>query len=247
MKFKAIIIDDELQARLMLSDLCETYFNERIEIVAQCNSVDTAIIAIDELEPDVLFLDIDMPDKNGFELVNHYVYKNFEIVFITAHSDYYLEAIQCSALDYIMKPINPLNLKSIIERLENRSIQQGVNRLEVLINQLKSPKREQLVISNSSGFINISIPNIIYCQSEEGYSFIVCKDGKILSSKSLKETYDLLPKEDFIRVSNKFIVNKKEVRSFKTESYELEMSNGDTVQVSDRTFNKKSLIDVIAN
>ena len=122
MKIKAIIVDDEKQSRDLIYNFCTTYHNDEITIIEQCDSVNSAIIAINNFNPDLVFLDIEMPEKNGFDLINHFETVPFKVVFITAHPDFYLEAIKCSALDYIMKPINPLTLKSIIDKVKKTEL-----------------------------------------------------------------------------------------------------------------------------
>lgn len=245
MKFKILIVDDELQSRSILNSFCEEYFKEKVEVVAQCSNVDDAIVAIEQHQPDLLFLDIDMPDKNGFDLVNHFLYKPFEIVFITGHANHFVDAIKCSAFDYLMKPINPLNLRSVIERLENKSMFNSINRNEILISNIKN--KTQLVVSNSNGFNNITISSILYLEADENYTNIVLLDEKIMVSKTIKDTLELISNENFLRVSKSFVVNKKYVKNFKTDSYLLEMVNGDKVQVSEKSYTKKKLIDDLNN
>ncbi|MBY0487747.1 MAG: LytTR family DNA-binding domain-containing protein [Flavobacteriaceae bacterium] len=241
MKFKVLIVDDELQSRNILNSFCEEYFKEKVDVVAQCSNVDDAIVAIEKHQPDLLFLDIDMPDKNGFDLVNHFLYKPFEIVFITGHANHYVDAIKCSAFDYLMKPINPLNLRSVIERLENKSLFNSINRNEILIANIKN--KTQLVVSNSNGFNNITINSILYLEADENYTNIVLLDEKILVTKTLKAILDLIADKKFLRVSKSFGVNINHVIRFISDTYQLEMINGDKVQVSEKLFTKKMLID----
>jgi two-component system LytT family response regulator len=241
MKFKVLIVDDELQSRNIINSFCEEYFKEKVEVVALCSNVDDAIVAIEEHQPDLLFLDIDMPDKNGFDLVNHFLYKPFEIVFITGHANHYVDAIKCSAFDYLMKPINPLNLRSVIERLENKSLFNSINRNEILISNIKN--KTQLIVSNSNGFNNITISSILYLEADENYTNIVLLDEKILVTKTLKAILDLIADKKFLRVSKSFGVNINHVIRFISDTYQLEMINGDKVQVSEKLFTKKMLID----
>ena len=114
MKIKAIIVDDDLKSRELIQTFCDIYSDNKIQILDLCNSVDKAIISIEKNKPDLVFLDIDMPEKNGFDLINHFTRINFEIVFVTGHANQFTKAIEISALNYLMKPINPLNIKAIM-------------------------------------------------------------------------------------------------------------------------------------
>ena len=111
MIIKAIIVDDDLKSRELIHSFCKTYSDNKIQILDLCSSVDTAIIAVEKHKPDLVFLDIDMPEKNGFELVNHFSTIPFEIVFVTGHANQFTKAIEISALNYLMKPLKQVNLK----------------------------------------------------------------------------------------------------------------------------------------
>ena len=101
MIINAIIVDDDLKSRELIYNFCKTYSNDKIHILDLCNSVDTAIISIEKNNPDLVFLDIEMPGKNGFELVNYFTKINFEIVFVTGYANQYTKAIEISALNYM--------------------------------------------------------------------------------------------------------------------------------------------------
>ncbi len=245
MIIKAIIVDDDAKSRELIHSFCKIYGDKKIIIVDLCNSVDAAIISIEKNKPDLVFLDIEMPQRNGFELVEHYTKVPFEIVFVTGHANKYIDALQCSALDYLMKPINPLNIKSIIDRFENKiALANSQERFEVLKNNLNN-SNTSIILSSNDGFKVITTTDIIYCETGNG-------DGKckietinetIVVSKSLKEMHQLLTDRLFLKVSSSAIVNKKFIKSFHTKNKKITLSNGYLITVTE--YNKSTLMDAI--
>jgi two-component system LytT family response regulator len=247
MIIKAIVVDDDLKSRELIHSFCRTYSDDKIQILDLCNSVDTAIGAIEKHNPDLIFLDIDMPEKNGFELVNHFIDRSFEIVFVTGHKNHQTEAIACSAMNYLMKPINPLSLKSIIDQFEFKTLQKNaVNRFEILKNNLNN-EQKSIAFSDNNGFKVALVSEIISCETGngDGKCTIVTSKETIVTSKSLTKMIDLLPKTLFLKVSGSGIVNKKFVKSFHTKKFELTMLNEKTIKVSEDIFNKSTLMDAL--
>lgn len=245
MIIKAIIVDDDAKSRELIQSFCKIYGDEKIIILDLCNSVDAAIISIEKNKPDLVFLDVEMPQRNGFELVEHYTKVPFEIVFVTGHANKYIDALQCSALDYLMKPINPLNIKSIIDRFENKiALANSQERFDVLKNNLNN-SNTSIILSSNDGFKVITTTDIIYCETGNG-------DGKckietinetIVVSKSLKEMHQLLTDRLFLKVSSSAIVNKKFIKSFHTKNKKITLSNGYLITVTE--YNKSTLMDAI--
>jgi two-component system LytT family response regulator len=249
MLLKAIIVDDHKNSRELIQSFCESYSNGVIQIAALCPSVDTALVAIEAHKPDLVFLDIDMPEKNGFELINNFDVLPFEVVFVTGHANQYTKAIEISAMNYLMKPINPLNIKAIVEQFETKiALANTVNRNEILKNNLNGTKNTILFPSND-GFIVIDTTDIISCQSQNGTGkcSIVTTTDTIVIHKYLKDVLSLLPESSFIKVSSSAIINKKKIASFSSKTYTLKMSNGSNIKVSDAFYNKTKLIDALAN
>jgi two-component system LytT family response regulator len=249
MVIKAIIVDDDLESRELIHSFCKRYSDDKIHILELCHSVDTAIISIEEHKPDLVFLDIDMPEKNGFELVNHFTTIPFEIVFVTGHANQFTKAIEISALNYLMKPINPLNIKSIVERFENKKeLAESINRIEVLKSNLNCDKKS-IVFPNNYGFNVALISDIISCETGngDGKCTIVTTKETIITSKSLKEMVLLLPETIFLKVSGSAIINKKKVELFNSKDFNIRMNNGRTIKVSDKFYTKTELMDAISN
>lgn len=160
-----------------------------------------------------------MPEKNGFELVKHFCNRTFEIVFVTGHENYQTEAIACSAMNYIMKPINPLSLKSIIDQFDLKNFQKNdVNRLEILQNNLTN-EQKTIVFSNNDGFKVALASDIFSCETENGNGKCKIETTKetIIITKSLKEVFKLLPENMFLKISASAIINKKFVHSFNSK------------------------------
>lgn len=249
MVIKAIIVDDDLESRELIHFFCKNYSDDKIHILELCHSVDTAILSIEKNKPDLVFLDIDMPERNGFELVNHFTEINFEIVFVTGHANQFTKAIEISALNYLMKPINPLNIKSIVERFENKiKLADSINRIEVLKSNLNSDQKT-IVFSNNDGFKVVLVSDIISCETGNGdgkCSIITTKDT-IVVSKSLKEIINLLPETLFLKVSSSALINKQKVELFNSKNFNLRMNNGRVIKVSDNFYTKTELMDAISN
>lgn len=247
MIIKAIIVDDDLKSRELIHSFCRTYSNDKIQILDLCNSVDTAIVSVEKNKPDLVFLDIDMPKKNGFELINHYDQLPFEVVFVTGHDNQYTKAIEVSALNYLMKPINPVNIKAIVERFEHKkTLSQQINQIEILKSNLTNTDLD-IVFATNDGFTVIKASEIISCQSQNstGKCTITTTSETIIIHKYLKEILPLLPEADFIKVSSSAIINKRKISAFISKSYTLKMTNGSLIKVSDSYFSKTKLMDVL--
>ncbi|PXY41377.1 DNA-binding response regulator [Flavobacterium cheongpyeongense] len=249
MKIKTIIIDDESHARSFLKKLCNRYFPDKIEIVDECNSVASALISIKNNTPNLVFLDIQMPDENGFELLSQFENIPFEIIFTTAHKEFAIEAIRKSALDYLVKPIDVQDFKTAINRLESvLENKHNLDRYQLLTENLNQPTsaKQRIAFPTKTGFEIIHINKIVFCKSDGSYTFIQTTEQQHYTSKSFKEIGELLESEiKFLKVHRSYLINAEYVKNFKSDVYVLEMTSGDKIPVSDKSFNKKELIDAI--
>lgn len=248
MKIKVIIVDDESHARSLLKKLCELYFFDRIEVVDECESVAKAIKSIRKYEPDLVFLDVQMPDENGFELFAHFEKVDFEVIFTTAYKEFAVQAIRQSALDYLVKPINVEEFKTAVSRFSVKNENKvSVDRFALLMDSITNQfvDRKRLVLPTKTGFEVVQVSSIVYCKSDGSYSTVFTTDSEYFTSKSFKELEDMLDNLSFIRVHRSFIINKDYVKGFKSDEFKLEMITGEHLPVSDTLFNKKKLIDVI--
>ena len=250
MKIKVIIVDDEMHARSFLRKFCERYYGETIEVVDECNSVETAVRSIKKNQPDLIFLDITMPDEDGFELLKYFDKINFEIIFTTAHKEYAIKAIRNSALDYLVKPVNMEDFKLAMTRYESKKeVKISIDRFKLLTENINNQfiDKQRIVFPTKNGFEVVQSNSIVYCKSDGSYTNVFTIEQEYLITKSLKDISTLLVEPQFIRIHKSSLVNRNYIKGFKSEEYNLEMISGEIIPVSDTFFTKKKLIDAITN
>jgi two-component system LytT family response regulator len=211
------VVDDEKPSREVLIN----YLQENcpfIEIVSECNSVQSAYLAITEYHPELVFLDIEMPKGNGFELLRMFKTIDFKVIFITAFSEYAVEAFRFSAIDYLLKPIKIAELIEAVNKVKlERNMNHSFQNIQALLENLYSPiiESKSLVIPNSKGYSVIKTNEIILCTAD-GYCthFNLTGNKKMSSSRSLKYYEELLPINQFLRVHRSYIINLQHVESF---------------------------------
>ncbi|MCB9262143.1 MAG: response regulator transcription factor [Flavobacteriales bacterium] len=233
----AIIIDDEQKSREGLEAMLHTLV-EGVSVVATADSVASGVKAIEKNRPDVVFLDIEMPKKDGFALFEAFDTIDFEVVFTTAHEQYASKAFRTTAIDYLLKPIDLSLLKEALARAEAKRKTDRINKnFEVFVSNMKTnSQNQQIAISSSDGLIFIKIDNIIYLRGDGAYTYFFLKTGeRITVSKNLKEYEDLLSDYDFFRVHKSYLIHLHEMKKYvRGEGGYVVMSNGDSVDVSKR-------------
>jgi len=231
----ATIVDDEPDCCESLVILLERYCPE-IKVMDICYSAETAIQSIKEHSPQILFLDIEMPFMNGFEMLEKLGAINFELIFTTSYNQYAIRAIRFSALDYLLKPVDREELQKAVRKAAQRSNHPLPQQLDMLLQKLKTPsiRITKIAIPTMEGFQLLGTESIISCESNGNYTYMFLKDKrKIIASRSLKEIEDLLEDYPFIRVHNSHLVNINEVDKYiKGEGGYLIMSDGSTINVS---------------
>ncbi len=235
---KAIIIDDERKSRSLLEELMRLYFPD-ITVAALAKNAAEGITRIRQYNPDVVFLDIDMPLKNGFEMLQELGEYTGEVIFVTAYNEYAVKAIRYNAFDYLLKPIEMEELRNCMERLQKKKKNNQLQyRLQSLVEQLQSPahKPDFLTVHSMEGISVLPIADIMYLEASGSYTLFYCRDQeKIISSSNLKDYEELLAGRQFFRVHNSFLINMRAVRKYiKGDGGCVLMSNGDTVDVSKR-------------
>lgn len=231
---KAVIIDDESRAVKVLSKLLGKIEDE-IEIVATASNVPDGVLAINRSKPDVVFLDIEMPDYSGFELLEFFNNLEFEIIFATAYSEYAIRAFEVSAVDYILKPIQIQKLQAAIDKLKKRISEKNMNqRLSTLKQNLTEEKIRRLAIPVSDGLLFVDISDISNLLAEGAYTTVWLKDGReILVSKSLKYFEDFLEEHDnFFRTHRSHIVNLNYLKKYSRHESSLTLTNENIVRIS---------------
>jgi len=232
---KALIVDDEERGVIALKRLLEGYCSD-IEVCGTANSVSEAVSLIKELKPDVVFLDIEMPEQNGFQLLDNFDTIDFEIIFITAYHEYAIRAIRYSALDYLLKPVKISELQEAVERLRQKH---GLNgkRYQHLKTQLADENGlQRFIISSMQGYQFVNISDVVYCKADDSYTHIFLKNGeKHTVSKTLKEYEELFDQHKFFRIHKSYLINLQLVnRVNKTNGVTALMSTGEELPVSFR-------------
>ena len=214
-KIRALIVDDEANNRENLRLALESYCKE-VEVVAEADSAITAMDRIKEVSPDLVFLDIAMPMGSGFDLLESLPKINFEIIFVTAYDQYAIRAIKFAAVDYLLKPINALELKKAVDRVQSKHLQKNQqDQLETLLHNLQQQEKK-IALPQSDHIEFVAVNNIIRCQGDRNYTYFFLKDGrKLLVSRTLKEYVDLLDDQSFYRVHQSHLVNLNCVQKYK--------------------------------
>lgn len=231
---KAIIIDDEERARRVLEKLLVDYC-EDVEVVALCENVPSGVQKINELNPDVVFCDIEMPDYSGLELLTFFKDVNFELIFATGYSEFAIQAFEMSAIDYLLKPIQIEKLENSIEKLKKK-LQQATmhDRLETLKVNLQENVINKIALPVSDGLIFIDVKKISLLEADGSYTHVWLNDGtNILVSKKIKYFEALLAnRNQFFRVHRSSIVNINSIKKYsKAESY-IFLDNNKSVNIS---------------
>jgi two-component system LytT family response regulator len=214
---RTIVIDDEKLSREVICNYLITYSND-IEVVATASSVKTAHKAIIKHHPDFIFLDIEMADGKGFDLLLMFEKIDFKVIFVTAYSEYAIKAFRFSAVDYLLKPIKIDELISAVEKIRKLNDQgTGIDLISNLIKNLnnRSATPETLVIPHLKGFEVLKMPEIIMCQAD-GYctNFYLMGNKKIVSSRNLKHFNELLEDHGFIRIHHSYLININHVSGY---------------------------------
>jgi two-component system LytT family response regulator len=231
---KAIIIDDESNSRELLASLAKKY-TPQLDIVAEYDNGAEALRHIAKINPDVLFLDIEMPNMNGFDFLEQCEYTEFYLIFTTAYNEYAIQAIKNHAFDYLLKPIRRLEFINTIERLEKEKQNNQRLKIDDLLNQIKQDNDPQkIILTTQDGMHFLDRADIIYVKGDGAYSQYHCIDGaKYLISKTLKEAQIKLEDDQFKRVHASYLINFNYVKKYqKGEGGFFVMKNGDTIPVS---------------
>ena len=231
----ATIVDDEPDCCETLVMLLERYCPE-VKVLDICYSAETAMQSIKEHQPQILFLDIEMPFMNGFELLEKLGNINFQLIFTTSYDQYAIKAIRFSALDYLLKPVDREELQRSVQKAAQRNKHPLPQQLDMLLQKLRHPTIpvNKIAIPTMEGFQLLPAESIISCESEGNYTYIFLKDKrKIIASRNLKEIEELLEDYPFIRIHHSHIVNINEVEKYiKGEGGHLIMSDGSSINVS---------------
>lgn len=238
MKIKAVIIDDESDARYLLRRLLEKHCSEQVEILGEADDVAPGVSLIQEVKPDLVFLDIKMKKGTGFDLLAKIGKPDFDVIFVTAYDQYAIRAFQFSAFGYLLKPLKSRDLKELVTRYAQKqkpAPKEVENRIKVLVSQYQGESEiRRIVISHMQGFEVVDIDQIVRLESDNNISHFHLTDKKrITSGKTLKEYEELLEDFGFYRVHQSHIINLNFVKGYrKTDGGYINMLDGTTVPVS---------------
>lgn len=239
---KALIIDDEPYCCEILAAMLEADCPD-ININQICNNGADGLTAIHKNSPDIVFLDVEMPKMNGFEMLEQLPAVNFHLIFTTSYDQYALKAIRFSAIDYLLKPIDREELKKAVEKVRQRIQIPLPQQLEILMQKIKQPSSpvNKIALPTMEGLQMIPVDSIVSCESDDNYTYFKLKSGKkLLVTRSLKEIEESLEQHSFIRVHRSYLVNLNEIEKYiKGEGGYLVMSDGTTIDVAR---NKKEIL-----
>ena len=233
---KSILVDDEVHCLDTLSILLNDHCPE-IMVMAKCMSGKKALEAIENIKPELVFLDIEMPSMTGFEMLEQYVKIPFSVIFTTSYDQYAIKAIRFSALDYLLKPIDPKELVAAVTKIGQQNIPPSYEQFRMLIDQIlhKNSVLTKIAVPTTEGFELIPADQLVRCEAYDNYTHLFLKNKtKIVACRSLKEIEEQLhASASFQRVHHSFLVNLNEVIKYiRGEGGYLIMSDGSTVIVS---------------
>ncbi len=231
----AIIVDDEPYSCESLATLIERYCSD-VKLLDICYSGADALKAIKEQAPTLLFLDIEMPGMNGFEMLQQLPSINFSVIFTTSYDQYAIKAIKFSALDYLLKPVDREDLQAAVQKAMQSSKQFLPQQIEILLQKLNHPiiAVNKIAIPTMEGLQMLFVENIISCSSDSNYTTLFLKNKqKIIASRTLKEIEEMLEDYSFLRVHHSYLINLNEIEKYiKGDGGYLIMSDGSNIDVS---------------
>ena len=246
---RSVIVEDEIKSRETLRGMINRYTND-VVILGEADGVMKGLELIKNIKPDLVFLDIQMPDGSGFKLLELIKEPDFEVIFTTAYDQYAIKAIKFSALDYLLKPIVPEDLQAAIEKMKKRSAAAGLRNLsyKTLKSNLEDHqgiKPSKIVLSTAEKIHVVEVDNIIRCESDNYYTkYFFENETSLLVSKTLKETEELLKEHRFIRPHKSHLVNINYIVSFiKSDGGHLKLRDGSLIPVSRRK--RETILEIL--
>lgn len=229
------IIDDEPDARQALKTMIESLCPD-VEVCGEADSVESAYILIRQTQPHGLLLDISMEDGTGFDLLDKFPNPSFQIVFTTAHDEFAIKAFRYHVLDYLLKPINPVDLVQALDKIKELTNEDYPIKIKNLLESTRSGRLNKITLTSMEGMVFVSLDQIVHLQSEGSYTtFFLLNKEKHLISRPIKDFEELLPTDEFFKLHQSHIVNFSHVKKILREDggYAL-MENGNKVPIARR-------------
>ena len=230
---KAILVDDEERARNGLKQLLEMVAPE-VEVVVMCANIPDAVIAINQHKPEVVFLDVEMPQYSGLQIGQFFPEMNFHIIFVTAYSEYAIKAFELSAVDYLLKPVQPEKLADAIKKLKARTASGMMSeRMQLAERSAENKDFNRIALPVSDGFLFVEIKDIVLLEADGAYTKVHLENGsELLVSKRLLFFENVLEDRPFmVRVHRSYLVNFNFVKRYSKAESLLVLDNGQTVSV----------------
>ena len=232
-----VIIDDEPQNIRLLQNMLEMYCPS-VKIMATETGVKGGLQIIKELHPQLVFLDVEMPHLNGFDLLKKLEPVSFEVIFVTAYSHYAVEAFEHHATGYITKPVKAEKLIAAVDTATKTIEQKSINKnlFSLLEQNSIQAAPDKIPLSTTNGLVFVKVADIMYCESSGNYThFFLCDDKKIVVSRQLGEYEKLLPENNFTRIHDKYIINLHYIKEYiKGSGGEVVLENGKEIPVATR-------------
>ncbi len=228
---RIVIVEDQISIRNDLKILLQGHAG--FVIVGIAGSVHEALVVIPATEPDLLFMDVQLGDGTGFDILEKLQPQNYKVIFLTAYQEHAIRAIKFGAFDYLLKPINSEELSESLTKVSN-SLALSSARIDIAFKHFNTELSDRIVIHAQEYYQIVELADIIYCKGESGYTTFYLRNGKkILASKHLKEYEELLPSSIFLRPHQSYLVNRNYIEKFHTKGY-IVLKEGTQIPVSFR-------------
>lgn len=245
-KIRAILVDDEESARDVLQNLLLRFCPD-VELIGKCESVPEAAELIKKQNPDLVFLDIEMPNYAGYEIVKFFDEINFEMIFVTAYDNYAIRAFEVSAIDYLLKPIDIDRLKKSVDRVQKMAAKNTqTDKLSLLKSTMESKIVKNIAVTEKGQQFILALDNVIAIEAQESYCTIHTADKKYMVSKNLKHFETILENNtDFIRTHKSWVINRKHLLHYSKSNFTIALTNSIMAKLS--KYKKTEFEDLIVS
>ncbi len=229
---KTLLVEDKAYIRKGLVNILQT-IDTKVEVIGECASVKDALVVTNACKPELIFLDINLTDGNAFEFLEQVEHLDFKVIFITAYEEYALKALKSGAVDYILKPVDIDELTAALKKVKLLPLAEQQQQIKT-VKQIWNNDDTNLILSLHDSFQVINLNELLFCESDKGYTTFYCNDGKkYVVSKTLKEFEEQLTASNFVRPHQSYIVNLKFIDKYE-KSGAIHLKNGKKIPVSSR-------------
>ena len=231
---KCLIVDDDIHCRNILKSMLEAEFRNVLDVSHSATCVHDALRLLHDIRPDIVFLDVELEDGTGFDVLEKTTHRDFKFIFTTAYDSYAIQAFKVNAADYLLKPFSPTELKEAVQRVTRQPLFSYMGpEMQLLLDHING-NRSRIALPTQGGYEFVNVAEIIRCSAESNYTRFYLKDGKShLVSKTLRVYENLLEPDGFCRVHASHLINLKEVKSYqKGEGGYAVMTDGSSVEIS---------------